>query len=155
MKRWCSIDCGLKGGMAFWINEEIKQVAPMPAKKGALDMPTILEYLQDVDMVIIEEQFNPHAKNQKGGKTNLLNFGKIVGVAEALNKMVYIQNASQWVTALGLSNRGRSPLLPKLTKKDRARKANRLYNLNLKDNEDGIADSILIGHYVLKKGIIR
>ena len=147
-----SIDCGLKGGLCFWQELKPSAIMPMPINKDrTLDMATIMKLMQDVDMVMIEEQFSPHSKKQQGMKTNLVNYGMIRGIALALDKEVVDVNANEWVTALGLSNRGRSPVLPKLTKADRAEKANILYRLNIAPKDDGLADSVLIGHYQLKK----
>jgi len=147
-----SIDCGQRGGLCFWQELKPSVIMPMPVNKDkSLNMPYIMNLIQDADIVIIEEQFSPHSKNQKGMRTNLVNYGMIKGVALALGKEVIDVNANEWVTALGLSNRGRSPLLSRLTKADRARKANVLYGTSIDTKDDGLADSILIGHYQLKK----
>ncbi len=147
-----SIDCGFKGGLCFWQDLKPSVIMPMPIKANkTLNMPYIMNLIRDADVVIIEEQFDPHSKNQRGMRTNIMNWGMIRGVAMALNKEVIDVNANEWVTSLGLSNRGRSPMLPKSTKKDRAKKANMLYNINIDPKDDGLADAILIGHYQLKK----
>lgn len=159
-KRIASIDCGIKGGIAIWQGTELKVIAPMPINKDkTLNMVAIKKVLESVDVVIIEEQFNPsnqRAKNGKnfnnrGGKTNLVNYGMIRGVALALGKEVTDLRAGEWVSALGLSNRGRSPMLPRITKKDHVILCNRLHNTAINTRDDGLADAILIGHYQFKK----
>ena len=151
-KKYASIDCGQKGGIAIWQGTELETVAPMPTNTDkTLNMIVVKKILETVDHVIIEEQFDPHGKNQRGMRTNIMNWGMIRGTALSLGKEVTDLNANEWVSALGLSNRGRSPMLPKLTKADRAKKANTLYNLAISSRDDGLADSVLIGYYQLKK----
>lgn len=136
-KRYLSIDCGLNGGTCSWESLKPVLVESMPTivnnGNKVLDMVAIKDKMQKHNVIVIEEQFSPHGKNQRGMKTNLVNYGMILGIA----------------LSLGVSNKGRSPLLPRLTKKHRAIKANRLYNLNLKQAEDGKADSVLVGHFFL------
>ena len=153
MSRYISVDCGLKGGLTFWSSVGvIESIISMPlTSDGELSMLKLMDMFKTGDTIIIEDQFSPKGKNQAGMKTNLVNFGMIVGIAKALGKDTRIIRASTWTSALGLSNVGRSPLLPKLTKKDRTIKANELYSLNLKPSQDGMADSVLIGHYFFKR----
>jgi len=151
-KKYASIDCGIKGGIAIWEGTELKVVAPMPINKDkSLNMVIIRNTLQNVDTVIIEEQFSPHSKNQKGMRTNLVNYGMIKGVALSLGREVIDLRASEWVSALGLSNRGRSPMLPRITKKDHVILCNSLHGTSISTRDDGLADAVLIGYYQFKK----
>lgn len=159
-KKYASIDCGIKGGIAIWEGTELKVVAPMPINKDkSLNMVAIKNVLNNVDAVIIEEQFNPNNQkdkngkkiNNQGGRTNIMNWGMIRGVALSLGKEVIDLRASEWVTALGLSNRGRSPMLPRITKKDHVILCNSLHGTDINTRDDGLADAVLIGHYMFKK----
>jgi hypothetical protein len=147
-----SVDCGLKGGLASFLGSKLDKVMPMPTKGGKIDSRAIYELLMlsGVDLVILEQQFNPTGKAQKGSFFNAENFGILKACCDIAQIPYKTVLATKWKPFFNLSNVGRSPLLPKVTKKDSVNLANSKYDLTLKYSQDGLAEAVLIGHYWLR-----
>jgi hypothetical protein len=147
------IDAGQTGYICIYntSTSSIIRTLKMPLlqkHKKFIDAQAVANMLIGVDRIFIEDQFSPHAKNQKGMKTNIMNYGILYSACINTNIEVIEVQPSIWTRALGLSNIGRSAFLPKLTKKDRLRKVKELFRVNLKNHNE--ADSILIAHYAHK-----
>jgi len=148
------VDCGLDGAITCVYGSVLTRVMRMPLMKdGTLDYREIQEYFKYSDLIVLEQQFNPHGKAQKGAFTNASNFGALVAIANIECDNVELIDPKEWKRTFNLLNGlSRSPLIQKITKKDSVRKVNELFGLELGLSLDGIADSILIAeHWRLKK----
>jgi len=153
MSRMYSIDCGLKGGISCFINGKFKYSVPMPTidnKKKELDGKEILRVMECADKIIIEKQFIPKNKPQAGTVTNIGNFGAIKVLSRMLTGNIIIVDSKVWKAYFNLSNTGRSPLLPKITKKDSVNLANSTLGTQYELKHDGEAESALIGLWSIK-----
>ena len=152
MQKIISVDCGLKGGLALFVDSKLDKVIPMLTKGGKIDSKAIYEFfmLSGADVVILEQQFNPVGKVQKGSFTNAENFGMLKACCDIAQIPYKTVLATKWKPFFNLSNVGRSPLLPKITKKDSVNLANNKYDLTLKYSQDGLAEAVLIGCYWLR-----
>jgi len=147
------VDCGLDGAITEVYESALICVMRMPKlKDGTLDYRKIQGFFKNSDLIVLEQQFNPHGKAQKGAFTNASNFGALVAIANIECNNVEFVDSKEWKRTFSLLNgASRSPLFPKITKKDSVRKVNQLFSLELGLSLDGIADSILIAeHWRLK-----
>ena len=143
------VDCGLDGAITEVYDDALLRVTRMPLMKdGTLNYREICDIFMDTSLIVIEQQFNPHGKAQKGAFTNASNFGALVALASLQCDNVEFVDPKEWKRTFNLLNgASRSPLMPKITKKDSVRKVNQLFGLKLGLSLDGIADSILIAEH--------
>jgi len=147
------VDCGLDGAITEVYDDALLRVMRMPLMKdGTLNYREISIIFSSASLIVLEQQFNPHGKAQKGAFTNASNFGALVALANLNCDNVELIDPKEWKRTFNLLNGvSRSPLIPKITKKDSVKKVNQLFGLELGLSLDGIADSILIAeHWRLK-----
>ena len=148
------VDCGLKGGISFFNMGILDRFMPMPTinnRKKELDMDEVFKAFSSAKTIFIEGQYSPHGKNQRGMDTNIANFGRLLGIAELVCDDVQVVNATQWKSYYNLNNKTRSPLLGKANKQTAVDRCNQMFETSFTKAQDGMAESVLIGHYGLRK----
>jgi len=144
-----SIDAGLNGGLAFFVDGELLDWCKMPIfstphkvngkkrYKKTLNTEALRGLLSCADYIVIEEQFIPEKVSQRGKKTILMNYGVLIEIARSSNADISIVSARSWKRFFKLDSDKQKSL-------DLVEK---LYGLKFKKSEDGIAEAILIGDY--------
>ena len=147
-----SIDMGLKGGMAFFSDARLVDTIRFKTTtkvslvgRRDLNYDVILEALNKhkPTVVVYEMQYMP-TKNQGYSKEIYTRMGVILGLCRAFTSAIYSVTAIEWTSALNVGS----------DKIKHIAKANALYP-QLDTRSDGVADSVLIGHYYFKKQRIQ
>ena len=155
MSNFIAIDPGRNGGIAFYLNNKLNEVAKMPIKNKVVDVINVanLFFWAFADKIIIEDIFL--MSKQGGNKTIGMNYGRIFAIAELLHIPIEIVRPQVWQKVMLPGIKGRDNLkpagidlvhklypdrLPKLGKTDRSKKYH-----------DGCADAILIGEWYKKQ----
>ena len=153
MFKMCSVDCGLDGGIAIFENQSLVHLERMPTmvfdNGNVINVESVSNMFKDSDVIVVERQFNPQGKPQKGGFTNGSNYGAIVTLARIYGKEVIVVGSHEWKATFNLLNTpSRSKFRPKITKKDSVITANKIFGLNIRPNLDGVSEALLIAeHY--------
>jgi len=142
-----SIDAGVKGGFAFWKENELVAHFNTPTIKSKVNGKTtqkidykacaeLIKEFSPLDMAI-EEQF---VKEGQGYSKNIfVPYGVIVGLGHALCREVIIVPAVKWKRAFSLFKKGKKGSIDLVSK---------VYGLDFKLKDDGVAEAILIGRYI-------
>lgn len=144
MSKTVAIDIGVKGGLSMNINGDIF-TKPLPYDDGELVISTLCTYLNNADVVAIEQPYIPGGMANKGTQKAITDYGQILGIAKMHSDHVYSVHPRKWKSHMGLSK----------DKQESIDMAEKLYpGINLLRTErsrkkcDGMAESLLILHYI-------
>ena len=146
--RYCSIDPGKKGAVAFFEDGKLLGLHPLPYQpNNAVDSVTFYKILCDykpLNQVFIERVYMPYGLKFLNGASQMMwNYGRLLGAIEALLVKPKMITPAEWKKALKLSS----------DKKKSIKLCQSLYpDANLKRTAkskecDGLAEAILIGYY--------
>jgi len=148
-----AIDPGYNGGIAIFDNTTLVMYLKMPI----IDITTNRKKKKELDISKINKLFSQFKHSTLALEKvyaypgmdiqSMFRFGEQFGILKALavanDLELILVDVKQWKKFFNL----------KSNKKESINLANKLYNLNLKSTEDGIAEAILIGTYVINKGL--
>lgn len=139
--KWISMDLGKKGGIAFWKDNVLKSVMPMPIINNNYDIHSIVNFMEDVEMIVVERI------NARSGRLAVFSLGYAYGIFKTIaitKNILFIEVLPQvWK---------RDMQLLKMSKSDVVRKYNKENNTNFKMKHDGLVEAIMIGQWFLKYG---